>query len=238
LIPSLLETLADAGHMVLARDVVGLKGQFALGHDLGAKVHVGPEAAGLGDVADHEPEFEDAPVGPDGFQEGIPEGLDLGYGGIAFAPGHVTQDVHDPGDVDVVGAACRTRLASGAQPDGLAGEDGFFLAVLQQAHDLADGDVVGEGVRAARRAVAALIAQADFLLGLLFHASHEIRVEVVRKINDVHKPSSARRKRKKVDEPFARRREPVSRGRKRSPPRWATPCKQKAYSSMVCAYES
>ena len=59
-------------------------------------------------------------------------------------------------------------------------------AVIVVIHDLADGDVVGKGVRATSRAIPALVALADFLSGLFLHACHEISAEILGKINDIH----------------------------------------------------
>jgi hypothetical protein len=84
--------------------------------------------------------------------------------------------IHDPGHIDIVGASGGARLAGGAQPDGPAPQQFILPARLQQPHDAAHGDIIGEGIGAPTRAVAALIAQAQVLPASRLHFPDKLLV--------------------------------------------------------------
>ena len=75
----------------------------------------------------------------------------------------MTERFHDPGYVDVVGAAQGAGRAGQAHPDGFGAQYLFLQAELNAPHDLVGLHVIVWRCRTAGRAVAALVTVADVL---------------------------------------------------------------------------
>ena len=129
----------------------------------------------------HQTGFVRAVPQADFAEKGFVEGLNLRHASCAAAgPSLPRQEVHDPGNVQALRTACRTRLTRGAQPWGIRMQGDVFLAKLNSSHDLVGLPVEKLANRAPACAFGALVAKIDVLTQCLMDASGKLPVDLHR----------------------------------------------------------